>query len=112
MKSAIVMSCLHSIVDAVESALAQPGEIERGLAQRLRRNSARVHRRASRSRRALDDANTLAEMRRLRRAFFAGGAGTDHDEIVVVGHAVAFLAGRRRAFGPSAGHHARSLEPA
>ena len=71
-------------VDAVEPALAQAGEIERRLAQRLGWNRAGVDRRAARLRRALDDADALAEVRRLRGALFAGRAGADDDEIVMV----------------------------
>ena len=84
MKSADRDVALHVVVDAVQAALAQPGEVERRLAQRLRRDRAGVHRGAARLGRALDDAHALAEVRRLRGAFLAGRAGADDDEIVVL----------------------------
>ena len=75
---------LHTQVDAVQPALAKAGEVERGLAQRLGGDGAGVDHRAARLGRALDDADALAEVRRLSGALLAGGAGADHDEIEVV----------------------------
>ena len=67
-------------------ALAKARERERGLAQVLRRQRAGVDARAAQHRVPLDDRHALAEVGRLRRALFAGGAGADHDQIEVRCH--------------------------
>src|SRR5437867_1020825 len=83
------------VVDAVEPALVEAGKVERGLPQRLRRNRARVDAGPADLGSLLDDGDTLAEVRRLRRALFAGRPGPDHDQ-VVVGHAPRLSASRAR----------------
>jgi hypothetical protein len=54
-------------VHAVEAALAEAGEIERGLAQGFRRQRAGVGRGAAEEGLALDERDALAEIGRLRR---------------------------------------------
>ena len=76
-------------LDAVELALVVAGEEERGLAQRLRRQGAGVHAGATWLRCDLDDRDPLAEVGRLGRALFTGGAAAHHHQIVVVGHSFA-----------------------
>src|SRR5207302_5411768 len=71
------------VVDAVEPALVEAGKVERGLSQRLRRNRARVDAGPADLGGLLDDGDTLAEVRRLGRALFAGRSGPDHDQVVV-----------------------------
>src|SRR3569833_1846977 len=56
---------LHVEVHAVQAALPEAGEVERRLAQRLGWNGAGVDRGAARARRAVDDGDALAEVRRL-----------------------------------------------
>src|SRR5262249_42092501 len=75
---------LHGVVDPVQSALPQPGEIQRRLAQRLGGNSAGVDARATDVRLSLDEGDALAEVGRLRGAFFTGGARADHDQVVAI----------------------------
>ena len=65
-----------------EAALPEAGEVQRRLAQRLRRNGAGVDARAAEDRLALDERDTLAEVRRLRSALLAGRSGADDDEVV------------------------------
>ena len=74
-------------IDAIQAALPQAAEIQRGLPQRLRGNRPRIDGRAARLRRALDDADLLTEVRGLRCAFFARRTGADDDEVEVIAHA-------------------------
>src|SRR5262249_59015558 len=83
------------VTHAVESALVEAGKVERGLSQRLRRNRARVDAGPADLGSLLDDGDTLAEVRRLGRALFAGRSGPDHDQ-VVVRHAPGLSASRAR----------------
>ena len=77
---------LHVVFDAVETALLESREEERGLAQRLGRNRPGVDGGAAGLRGALDEADALAEIGGLRGALLAGGAGTDDDQVEVFGH--------------------------
>lgn len=70
------------VVEPVESALAEPGDVERGLAQGLGRHRARIDGGATEDGFTLDEQNPLAELGCLGRAFLAGGAGPDYDEVV------------------------------
>ena len=91
---------LDRVVDAVEPALAEPGEVKGRFAQRLARDRARVHGGAARLGRPLDDADPLAEVRGLRGSFLAGGAAADDNEVEVVRmwkDVVAHAAGRSGA---------------
>ena len=81
------------VVAAVERALAEPGEVQDRLAQRLRRNRAGVEAHAADHLLAVDDGDLLAELRRGDRALLAGRAGADDDEVV-----------RRGVHRPSASH--------
>ena len=82
----IVGRTIQLDAQAVELALAEAGEKERRLAQRLARERARVHGRAAGGRRALDARDALAEVRRLRRPLLARGTDADDHEVVVEGH--------------------------
>jgi len=73
---------LQRVIHAVEAAVAKAREVERGLAQRLGRDGAGVDARAAQVRPALDQRDPCAEVRRLRGALLAGGAGADHHEVV------------------------------
>ncbi len=79
-------SGVHLDAQPVELALPVAGQEERGLAQRLRRERAGVHRRAAGLLRALDARDALPEVGGLRGALLAGGSAADDDEIVVVLH--------------------------
>src|SRR5438128_2553287 len=78
---------LHAQIDAVQTALPQTAEVQRGFSQRLRGDRPGVDGGASRLRRALDDADLLTEVRGLRRAFLAGWTGADDDQVEVIAHA-------------------------
>jgi len=67
-------------VDAVDVALAQAAQVQRALAQRLRRQRAGVSRTPRDDRLFLDDRDTLAEIRGLGCAFLARRARTDHHQ--------------------------------
>jgi hypothetical protein len=77
---------LHVVLHAIESTLAETGKVERGFAQRLGRNGARVDRGATGFGGALHDAHALAEIRGLRGALLAGRAGANDEQVVVIGH--------------------------
>src|SRR5689334_5421562 len=65
-----------------ERAHAEAGEVERRLAQRLRRHGSRVDARAAEDRLPLDERDAFAEIRRLRRPLLARRTGADDDEVV------------------------------
>src|SRR4030095_3636847 len=73
---------LDLIVHAVEAAGAEAGEEERRLAERLGGDRAGVDAGAPGMRGHLDEGDTPAEVRSLRRALFACGPGADDDEVV------------------------------
>ena len=77
---------LHAQVDAVQPALTQAAEVQRGFTQRLRGDRPGVHGGAARLGSALHHTHALAEVCRLRRSLLAGGTGADDDEIEVVAH--------------------------
>src|SRR5262249_58219929 len=68
------------VVESVESALAEPGDVERGLAQGLGRHRARIDGGATEDGFTLDEQNPLAEIGCLGRALLAGGAGPDYHQ--------------------------------
>ena len=72
---------LDPVGAAVEAALAPAGEVEHGLAQRLRRDGAGVHRDAADAAALLDHQHGLAELGRLDGGAPAGRAAADDDEI-------------------------------
>ena len=72
---------IHVERHAVQTPPLEPREVERGLAQRLRGQRARVHARAAQRGRLLDERDALAEIRRLRRALLARRARADDDEV-------------------------------
>jgi hypothetical protein len=65
----------------VHVAVLEPGEIERGLAQRLRGNPGVDRGRAARLRLVLDDRDAPTEVRGLCRAFLARRTGADDDQV-------------------------------
>ena len=81
MKSPTRHPFADGVINAVEPALAETRKIERRFAQRLRRHRAGIKARAAQMRGALDERDALAEIGRLRRAFFSGRAGTDGHQI-------------------------------
>src|SRR5262249_39647151 len=68
----------------VELAPLEARQVERGLAESLGRQRARVHGHAAGLGHALDDRDFLPEIRRLRRALLTGGAGAEYDEVEAV----------------------------
>src|SRR5262249_45639169 len=72
---------LERIVDAIEAALLEPGEIQGGLPKGLARNGTGVDAAAARMVRALDDRDALAEIGSLRAGFLACRTATDDDQI-------------------------------
>ena len=73
----------HGVVAPVERPLAESREVEDRLAQRLRRDRARVEADAADHLLAVDDGDLLAELGGRDRALLSGGPRTDHDEVVV-----------------------------
>jgi hypothetical protein len=73
---------LHPIGTAVEAALAPAGQVEHGLAQRLRGDGTGVHRDAADAAAPLDHQDRAAELRRLDRGASAGRPAADDDEVV------------------------------
>src|SRR5262249_26386630 len=69
----------------VNVSAAEAREVQRGLAQRLRRHPCVDCARAARARAAIDDGDALAEIRGLRRALLAGGPGADDHEVELFG---------------------------
>src|SRR6185295_3393085 len=69
------------VVDAVEAAAAQAGEVDGGLAEGLAGEGAAADGAAGGA--LLDDGDALPEVSGLGGAFFAGGAGADHDQVKV-----------------------------
>ena len=69
------------VVDAVEAALLQAGEIEGRFAQRFAGDRAGVDATAADVLGALDDRHALAEVGGLSAGFFASGAAADHDQV-------------------------------
>src|SRR6185503_8272633 len=73
---------LDLIVDAVEPALPEPGEIEGRLPQGLAGDGARIYGGPTHDGLALHEGDAAAEIRGLGRSLLAGGAGTEHDQVV------------------------------
>jgi hypothetical protein len=69
------------IINAVQPALFQPGEVQRRLAQRFAWNGPRVDATSPDHGRALDDRHALAEVRRLGAGLFAGRPTADDHQI-------------------------------
>jgi hypothetical protein len=78
---------LDAIALAVDAALAHAGQVDDGLAQRLRRDRARVRADAADHLAPVDVRDAPAQLRGLNRRLLPAGPGTDHDEVVVIGHA-------------------------
>src|SRR5207248_556678 len=74
----------QGIINAVESALAQAGKIERRFAQRLAGHSAGVDAASADLRGTLDDGHALAEISCLGAGLFARGPAADDHQIEVV----------------------------
>ena len=72
---------LERVVDSVETALLEPGKVERGFAKSLAGDSAGVDATAAHMLGALDDGNAFAEIGGLGAALFTSRAAADHDEI-------------------------------
>jgi hypothetical protein len=73
------------IVDAIEAALLEAGEIERGFSQRFAGNCAGVDATSAHVRGAVDDGDALAKIGGLGASFFAGGAAADYDQVEIFG---------------------------
>ncbi len=76
---------LDAIARAVEAALAEAREIENGLSHGFARDRARVDADPSDDLLAFDDADFFADFGCLDGRPLAGGAGTDHEH-VIMGH--------------------------
>ena len=75
---------LDPVAAAVEAALAPARKIEHGLAQRLGRDGAGVHRNAAEPAALVDHQHRLAELGRLHGGAPARRAAADHQHVVVV----------------------------
>ena len=76
---------LHAVALAVGRPLADAGEVDDRLAQRLRRNRSPVDRDATELA-PLDEGDAPAELRRLNRGLLPGRTGSDDEKFVVVAH--------------------------
>src|SRR6267143_7049478 len=72
---------LQRVINAIESALLQAGEIERGFAERLAGNGTRVDAAATHVIGAFDDGDALAEVSRLGATLFTGRTAADDDKV-------------------------------
>ena len=82
-----VLNCdvlLDPIRRAVERARAEPGKLEHGLAQGLRRDGAEVDADPADDGGLLDDRHPLVELGALDRGALPGRTGPDHHKIVIV----------------------------
>ena len=70
----------------VHLAVPEPGQVQRGFAEGLRRDPGVDRGRAAGARAALDDRNTLAEVRGLRRSLLACGSCADDDHVEALDH--------------------------
>ena len=83
---------LHAHMQSGKFTVEKSGEKKRGLAQCLGRKRSSIGRRASERGLLLDQSNLLAEIGGLRSTLFACGAGTDHDQfILLLRHGSVFL---------------------
>src|SRR6266478_759339 len=82
---------LERVVDTVEAALLQAGEIECRFAKRLAGNRAGIDAASSHVLGAFDDGHAFAEVRSLRTGFFAGRTAANHDQIETVARSHEFL---------------------
>ena len=73
---------LDAVCASVEAALPIAGEIEHGLAQRLRRDRAGMNRNAADPATLLDDENRLADLGGLNGGPATGGTAADDDQII------------------------------
>ncbi len=74
---------LDAVARAVQLALAHAGEVDDGLAQRLRRDGPGVHADTAEHAAAFDDRHRLAELCRRDRGLLATRTRTDDDEVVL-----------------------------
>jgi hypothetical protein len=77
---------LDAVALAVDPALAHAGQVEDGLAQRLRRDRARVDADAADHVAAVDDSHAAAKLGRLDGRFLARRSGSDHEQVEVALH--------------------------
>src|SRR6266849_4275512 len=84
---------LERIVDAVETALLQAREIQRGFAERLAGNRAGIDTTAAHMLAALDDGHAFAKIGGLRAGLLAGWTAADDDQIEIVSRSHEFLRG-------------------
>ena len=99
-----VVAAEHQVVDgdrlldavgmAVEPALLEAGEVQHGLAQRLRRDGARVDADAAHAGQALYDGGAAAELGGLDGGVMPRRAAAEDDELILV-HEAAILASRK-----------------
>ena len=75
----------QGVVDPVQAALTEAGEVERGLAKRLARDGAGVDQRAAEEAVLLDQGHALSEVGGLGRALLARRARPDDDEVELLG---------------------------
>jgi hypothetical protein len=75
---------LDPVARAVHVPLGEAGQVQHGLAQRLRRDGARVDADAADHVPALGDGDALAELRRRDRGLLSARPRTDHQQVVVV----------------------------
>src|SRR5258708_30679342 len=75
---------LEGVVDSIETALLQPGEVERGFTKGLAGDGAGVDAAPAHVPGALDYGHAFAEVRSLGAAFFTGRPTADHEQIEIV----------------------------
>src|SRR5262249_47123900 len=85
---------LHAVVLAVDPALREAGQVQDGLADRLRRDRSGVDGHASEMPVPLDERRATAELRGLDRGLLPGWARTDDEQLEVEVHDVAQFAKR------------------
>ena len=80
---------LHPVALAVDAALAEPGEVQHGFAERLRGDGSGHHADPAHLA-SLDDGRSPAELRRLDGGLLSRRSATDHQEVELVGHRSSF----------------------
>src|SRR5207253_181549 len=94
---------LHPIARPVHLPKAHPGQVDNGLAQRLRRDRPRVDTDSADHVAPLDHRDALAQLRALNRGLLTGWAGADDDQVVIEVHRSRRLSlnNGRRALAPA-----------
>ena len=90
---------LHPVALAVHAALGEPGEVEDGLAERLRRDGPADHAHAAHLA-PLGDGGALPQLGGLDGGLLAGGPAADRQQVVFEGHRRSLQRGERSRIRP------------